>query len=318
MKLGIVILNYKNYQETFNCVDSIKSTAIGLSYKIYIVDNCSPNESKEELSKKYLGDELVEFILNDVNGGFSAGNNVGLKKAVLDGCDAVLCTNPDVIFKNNAIGIMLDSLLKNEKIGVVGPKVYKKDGTIQNANKGELTPLTFVVRRRAYRFLDWLKLEKKYTYKDYDYSKPMCPKGMVSGCCFMIKSSVLKEVDYLDENVFLYHEEDILGAKLRKRGYVVMLDPSAEIIHLEGTATGGVSAFTRYHTFYSGLYYLWVYSGSSKFAFNYASFMIKLLLFIYSIKNKEYRAYYKKLKREIRGVKKIERIGHASNQLSKE
>lgn len=313
MKLGIVILNYKNYQETFNCVDSIKSTINDVSYKIYIVDNCSPNESKEELSKKYLGDELVEFILNDVNGGFSAGNNVGLKKAVLDGCDAVLCTNPDVVFKNNAIGIMLDSLFSKEKIGVVGPKVYKKDGTIQNANKGKLTPLTFVVRRKAYRFLDWFRLEKKYTYSGYDYQEPLYPKGMVSGCCFMIKSSVLLEVDYLDENVFLYHEEDILGAKLRKRGYLVMLEPSAEIVHLEGTATGGVSAFTRYHTFYSGLYYLWVYSGSSKFAFNYASFMIKFLLFTYSIKNKEYRVYYKNLRKEIRNLRRLKRVDYAND-----
>lgn len=307
MKLGIVILNYKNYQETFNCVDSIKSTINGVSYKIYVVDNCSPNESKEELSKRYSDDDLVELILNDINGGFSAGNNVGLKKAVLDGCENILCTNPDVVFKDGAIEIMLDCLKNDKDLAVVGPKVYKADGSIQNANKGVLTPLTFVLRRRAFRFLDWFKLEKKYTYYGYGYKKPLFPKGMVSGCCFMIKSSVIHEIGYLDEKVFLYHEEDILGAKLRNHGYKVMLEPTAEIIHKEGTSTGGTSAFTRYHTFYSGLYYLWQYSGCSKFSFNFAYFSIKLLLGVYALKNKEYKCFYKKIKEEVRELKKLKR-----------
>ncbi len=312
-KTGIVILNYKTYQDVFSCVDSIKSTIEDLPYKIYIVDNCSPNESLEKLTEKYGAESSIEVISSQKNNGFSAGNNIGLKKAIEDGCDAVLCTNPDVIFKNGAIKIMLESLFSSEDIGVIGPKVYGANGEIQNRNKGILTPLTFVLRRRAFRFLDWFKLEKKYTYYNYDYSKPLFPKGMVSGCCFMIKAPVLKEIDYLDENVFLFHEEDILGAKLRKINKKVMLNPSAEVIHAEGKATGGTNPFTRYCTFYSGLYYLWTYSGASKFAFNFASFMIKFLLFTFSLINKGYRQYQKKLREEIRALKKTKRIKNAKS-----
>lgn len=305
--LAIVILNYKTYQDVFTCVDSIRSTIGDISYKIYIVDNYSPNESVEKLSNAYMNAQDIILIANDKNDGFSAGNNIGFKAAIADGYDTILCSNPDVLYYKDAISIMLNTLYANERCGVVGPKVYKPNGTIQNCNKGILSAATFILRRRGFSIFDWFGLEKKYTYVGYDYSQPLYPAGMVSGCCFMIKSALLKEINYLDENVFLYHEEDILGAKLRRAKYFVMLQPTAEIVHVEGKSTGGTSPFTRYCTFYSGLYYLWKYSNCSKFAFRMASFCVKLLISVYSLKDKNYKQYYKKLKSAIRDIKKTRR-----------
>ena len=45
----------------------------------------------------------------------------------------------------------------------------------------------------------------------------------VSGCFFMIKSEALKRVNYFDENVFLYYEENILGEKLRNSSYTLVI-----------------------------------------------------------------------------------------------
>ncbi|MBO4939974.1 MAG: glycosyltransferase family 2 protein [Clostridia bacterium] len=305
--LGIVMLNYKNYTDVFPCIESIRDTIGDIAYKIYLVDNASPNESVAELTKAYAQDIDVEIIAHNENGGFSAGNNVGFKRAIADGCDTLLCTNSDVKYFPNTIRIMFDRLWLDEKCGVVGPKVYKKDGSIQNCNKGTLTASTFIVRRRAFRFLDWTGKEKKYTYADYDYSAPLYPTGMVSGCCFMVKAKVMEEIGYLDEHVFLYHEEDILGAKMRHAGLYVVLEPSAELIHYEGQSTGGVSPFTRYCTFYSGLYYLWKYSDSSTFAVSVAGLCIRLMMWLYSLRAKEYRPYCKRLKQELVAMKKIKR-----------
>lgn len=305
--LGIVILNYKNYGDVFPCVESIRKTIGAVEYKIYVVDNNSPNESYVKLLERYHEDEDVEVIQSGVNGGFSAGNNVGFRRAIEEGCDALLCTNSDVEFYENAIKIMLDRLWSEEKLAVVGPKVYNPGDKVQDCNKGLLTPATFVFRRRGLRVFDWFGLEKKYSYKKYDYSKPLYPKGMVSGCCFLVRADVLQEVGYLDENVFLYQEEDILGAKLRKLGYKVILDPKAEIFHYGEKSTGGTSPFTHYHKFFSGLYYLWRYSECSRLGFSIACFFTKSLMWIYAIKHKEYWQYYKRLKSDIRNLKKAER-----------
>lgn len=305
--LGIVILNYKNYQDVVPCVKSIRETIGDIAYKIYLVDNASPNESVEVLSRTYEKDADIELIAHDQNGGFSAGNNVGFKKAIADGCDTLLCSNSDVQYFPDTIRILFDRLWVDEKCGVVGPKVYRKDGSIQNCNKGILTASTFLLRRRAFRFLDWTGKEKKYTYADYDYAAPLYPKGMVSGCCFMIKAETIQQIGFLDEHVFLYHEEDILGAKLRNAGLYVVLEPSAQLIHYEGQSTGGVSPFTRYCTFYSGLYYLWKYSESSKFAVSFAMFCIRCMMRVYALRAKEYRPYCRRLRNDLREMKKIKR-----------
>ncbi len=305
MKLGVVILNYKTYKDVFNCIDSIRQTIGEIPYKIYVVDNKSPNESLQKLNEKYSLDKDVVVIANDKNGGFSAGNNVGFKYAISDGCDFILCTNSDVKFYENAISIMVDCISSEEDLAVVGPKVYMQDGEVQSCNRGILTPMTFLLRRKGFSIFDWFGLGKKYTYQDYKYDKRLYPQGMVSGCCFLIKSSVLPEINYLDEKMFLYHEEDVLGAKLRKINKKVCLEPKAEILHYGGKSTGGVSPFIRYCTFYSGMYYLCAYGQSSRFSTRFAMFMIKRIMGVYSLFNKEYREYNKKLKKDFKEFRKI-------------
>ena len=302
--LGIVILNYKNFADTLTCVDSIRANNIDGDYRIYIVDNASPNESQGVLTEKYAEDDGITLIYSDTNGGFSAGNNIGLRQAVKDGCEAVLCTNSDVVFKDDCINQLKRTLFADQSCAVVGPKVYDGNGQIQNRNKGKLTASIFILKRKGFGWLDVKKKQRKYAYVDYDYSYNLKPEGMVSGCCFMIKANVLEKIDYLDENVFLYHEEDILGAKLRSINMYPLLDVTAEIIHLEGQSTGGLNAFLRYNTLYSGLYYLKKYTDTKKIAFNFACFVAKIMFFIKSLTNKEYKENYKKLKNKIKMLKK--------------
>lgn len=306
--IGIVILNYKNYQETISCVENIRETNQSLNYKIYIVDNCSPNESCEILSEKFNNSKDICLLQSDKNGGFSYGNNFGFKAAVSDGCELILCTNSDVEFNENSIPNMVKAIEESENCAVVGPKVYCGDGTVQNANKGILTAKVFVMHHKPFLWFDWLGTDKKYTYAGYKYDKPIQITGMVSGCCFLIRSAVLEEIGYLDENVFLYHEEDILGAKLREKGYCVILDPSAEIVHFGGKSTPSDYAFVRYHKLYSGLYYLWNYVGTSKCGFAFVGLVVKTMFFAKSIFNKAYRKYYKKLMFDIKNLKKSKRV----------
>ncbi|MBQ9514331.1 MAG: glycosyltransferase family 2 protein [Clostridia bacterium] len=302
--IGIVILNYNNYQDTLSCIDNILDNKIKEDFFIYVVDNKSTNDSVKYISDKVNGINNARLIENQVNGGFSAGNNVGFRQAINDGCRYILCTNNDVLFKKDAINLMIDRLDKESDCAVCGPKVYLPDGSVQNCNKGILDAHTFVVRRKGLNIFDITGREKKYTYKSYNYDGLLYPLGMVSGCCFLIRSDVLEKIGYLDENVFLYHEEDILGAKLRKINYKVVLDPKAEIIHFGGKSTGpSVNAFGRYQTFRSAMYYLINYTKNGWFWMSMAKAVVKSGFFIKGIFNKEYRKYYKELKRDIKSFK---------------
>lgn len=312
--LGIVILNYKTFEETINCVCNINSLNTIEQFKIYIVDNCSPNESYEILSSKFKNCEQVKVIQSGKNGGFSYGNNIGFKAAIKDGCDKILCTNNDVEFEENSINIMCKDLDSLDDCSVVGPKVYNKDGSIQNNNRRILTVKRFLLRHKPFSLFDWFGIEKKYTYSDYKYDNSIYIEGMISGCCFMIKTDDLIKIDLLDENVFLYHEEQILGAKLRKCGLKVRLNPQSHIIHFGGKTTGRASAFLRYHSFYSALYYFKFYSDISRQSFNFVTFYVKTLFLFKSLVNKEYKQFYQLLRINIKKLKKCNSVTDWSNE----
>ena len=307
--LGIVILNYKTFNDTVNCVESILKVIGNIQYTVYIVDNMSPDGSFERLSAEYGGRENIRVIPSGKNGGFSYGNNVGFRAAISDGCDKILCTNSDVEFKQNSIDIMIKDLDEIADCAVVGPKVYCGDGSVQNANKGVLNAFRFFMRRKPFSWFDWFGVEKRYSYLNYKYDAPIYIDGMVSGCCFMIRSSVLAEIGFLDERVFLYHEENILGAKLHKAGYKVRLNPQSEVIHFGGKSTGGgKSAFVRYHMMASALYYFKNYADISRFSYWAVRNFVKCMFFFKGILNKEYKQYYRKLKKLVKMMKREEEI----------
>ena len=73
----------------------------------------------------------MQFIQNELNSGYSAGNNVGIRQALADGCDAVLISNSDVRYEKDSISKMYQYLQKNPKTGIVGPKIVLRDGSTQ-------------------------------------------------------------------------------------------------------------------------------------------------------------------------------------------
>ena len=58
--------------------------------------------------------------------------------------------------------------------------------------------------------------------------------GVLSGCFFVIKHKVFKEIGYFDERTFLYNEENILAYKLNEIGFKQGVLISERIIHFQG------------------------------------------------------------------------------------
>ena len=98
-EVAVVILNYKSWKDTLNEIDMCHKE-IGIDYEnIIVVDNASPNESKEELEKNsQLG---YRFIYSAENNGYASGNNIGLKCAFNNGYKYALILNNDILFKGN-------------------------------------------------------------------------------------------------------------------------------------------------------------------------------------------------------------------------
>ena len=97
-KISIVILNYINYKDTIECIESI----FEMNYRyegIVVVDNNSENESVKILNKKYKDNKKIIIVKARHNYGFAKGNNIGICIARRKfHTDFVFVVNNDTVF----------------------------------------------------------------------------------------------------------------------------------------------------------------------------------------------------------------------------
>lgn len=222
--LVFVIINYNTKALAEKLVANVKDYQ-SIS-KILIVDNASTDDSYQELKK--LENDRIEVIQAKENKGFSAGMNIGAKRAIelFSKCD-IIFSNTDIIISSEETIEILQTALKMRRVAVASPVVFQEN----TISRGWKIPS---VKEEILINLPGIgkKFQKKYMFYDEDHYKGKYSYvEAVSGCFFMIKSEALKRVNYFDENVFLYYEENILGEKLRNSSYTLVICNEALIIH---------------------------------------------------------------------------------------
>ena len=250
-------------REKITCVDSIHEAEKKLEFRIYLVDNCSPVRPEtgvlESLDKKG-----VIFIQNERNAGYSAGNNIGIKRALEDGCEEVLISNSDVRYETGSISELQTYLQDHPDVGIVGPKIFLRDGSIQKECMMRKTGIRekYLLRTRFYLFFP--RLNNSYWGREHDYESEVFQVYAVMGCCFMFSRKCALDVTPLDENPFLYEEELILGISMEKKGWKTVYDPSSVIHHLHGNSTEKVKAFAYTCNICSEIYFCRQYLNMKK------------------------------------------------------
>lgn len=213
-KIGIVILNYLNYRDTIECVDSIRLMQYQIA-GIVIVDNGSHNESYSILSKLYKEDPKICVVHASKNYGFAKGNNIGIRIARrLFWADFVYVVNNDVIFRDPKYFDKL--LLKyDEKTGVIGSAIQLKDGNMQSK---QMAYISFPEVLNIY-LRKWLVRKKKGLW--VEGIPPLNEKSkrqILHGCGLLFTPIFFKYYKGFYPKTFLYGEEDILFMMCQRHG----------------------------------------------------------------------------------------------------
>lgn len=296
MKLGIIIINYNQYEDTIKCVESIFKNC-HLNYTIFIVDNGSTNNSVVKLKEKYENINHVVLEVTKKNNGYSAGCNIGLAKAIKEKCDLFLISNNDVYYKKDSIEKICVIFHTKENVGIVGPAILDNEDLIQRSLKEPLTFYKYIFSKKPLRYFDFGGIKKKLYYLSYDYKKKIEFSGMVSGCCFMLSYELFKEIGYFDENIFLYFEEDAIARKIMKTKYKVFIEPDSKVIHFGSKSIGSQkNIFSYYHRYNSSMYVLKKYCDITKLQLTYV-FLINYISLAMKTKSdeNERNGYCKKL-----------------------
>lgn len=273
MQTGIIIINYNDFSSTNQLVENIKKYKV--IEKIVIVDNASNEEEKEKL--KGIKHKKVKIIYNEENKGYSYAINIGAKYLIsLYGKCNIIVSNADIIIKEEKhIKELLKTLLQ-KNVAVASPVIFEND----HLNRGwKLTTPTQDILMSIPKL--YKHYEKKYRYyKEEHYKDKETVVDVVSGCFFLIKSTVLEDINFLDENVFLYYEENILARKLQEKKLESRINNEVVIIHNHSvTIDKNLKRKKKLETLRkSQLYYEEKYNDASKFEMLIMKYFYKIAI----------------------------------------
>lgn len=227
-KIFIVLLNYNGYQDTIDCMESLKNT----EYKnlhIIIVDNNSTDGSEEHIKKYIVGKCEYHFIQSGVNLGFSAGNNIGIEYAISKGADYICLLNNDTIVEKDFLNPLVKEMDSNKDIGIASGKILYHDCPNVIWYGGG-----YISHLRALGVHEGINEIDSHIYNN---KKEVC---FLTGCFQLIRRQVFEDVGFYDEDYFLYMEDVDFCVRVKQANYKLLYVPESKIYHKVSSSTGGV------------------------------------------------------------------------------
>lgn len=211
-KVFIIVLNYNGKDVVRTCLNSL----FKINYpnvEVVVVDNASTDGSFELAKAAF---SKAHFIKNEVNLGFSTGNNIGIRFALEKMADFVLLLNNDTEVTPDFLTELINATTTDEKIGISSPKIFK-DKTAQ---------IWFAGGK-----IDWFKM--KSLHENKNNSSIPYETGFISGCAMLIKKNVFKKIGLFDEDFFLYWEDVDFSIRAQKAGFKTVIIPTSTVYHFE-------------------------------------------------------------------------------------
>lgn len=244
--IACVILNFNDALLTIHIAKELEQFII--IDKIIIVDNCSTDDSWKKL--QVIKSEKIDLILSELNGGYGAGNNLGVKYAYEKyNAKYTLISNPDVVFNERTVSSFKRCFEMNSKCAVVSAVQMLPSGKKCKSNWS--IPKKWQCILEGDYFYSRLKKEpERMTYRKdkYDVFKIV---GCVAGSLLMVDTTWFLEVGGYDEEIFLYMEETILGEKVLISDKRTYLCTTQYYLHHHGVT------ISKFHTLKQRRKFLW-------------------------------------------------------------
>lgn len=195
------------------CIKSIEDSDTKYDTKVIVVDNCSKNNELDNISTEYPD---VVCLQSDKNGGFSYGNNIGIRWVIKNNCDYIMLLNNDTVIKDDMIDILIDFCgdhivaptmyfyKRNDIAWYAGGYINKIKGNAVHKHKG-----------------------KRVNVENLD--NEICT--FASGCCFAARTKTIQKIGFLDDSYFMYCEDTDYCIRAALNGVQIEYVPKAVLWH---------------------------------------------------------------------------------------
>lgn len=221
--LSVISVNYNTPELIDALLHSLKNfPPRAIRYEQIILDNGS-EKGCAQVVKKYLG---VRFIQNEVNTGFTGGNNKLFK---FSRGKYILMLNSDIeVIENSLEQIYKDAESYNQNAIVSGSLIFP-DG-VQQDSVFKLPSISGAIKEY------FLGMKGSFFMYAPSQEKNTKVEGAAMAC-FLIPRKVMEKVGILDERLFTYFEDVDYCRRSKKLGVPIYYTPSAKFIHHHGATS---------------------------------------------------------------------------------
>lgn len=237
-----IILNYKTAEMTLRSAEAALREMDGIEGEVIIVDNASGDGSFEHMSAEAIArgwtkDARVRVLQSGRNGGFGAGNNVGLRAGLSDGSapDFYYVLNSDAFPDPGAITALMAYLQTHPDVGFAGSYIHGEAGD------PHLTTFRFPsIASELEGAARFGPISRMLKGKAVPIAVPQVTQQVdwLAGASLMMRRETLEDIGLFDETFFLYFEETDLCRRARLAGWPTVFVRDSEVTHIGSVSTG--------------------------------------------------------------------------------
>ncbi|WP_320047889.1 glycosyltransferase [uncultured Ilyobacter sp.] len=199
-KLAVVVVTFNRLDWLNKNLKSLLNQTKKID-KIYIIDNCSTDETPEFLKRTTFNYKNIVSVSLDKNYGGAGGFYYGLKKAYEDGNEWICLMDDDCILESDCI-----------------EKMFKH----MNNKKNAYIPLELDIETRSKILLE-VKYDKENNLLNYLELGPFN--------AFTVHRDLINKIGFPEKEYFIYGDDDEYSLRIRKNGGKIRLIKDAILYH---------------------------------------------------------------------------------------
>ncbi len=206
-EVSVVVVAFQSLEDLERCIPTVLSQDI--SVEVIVIDN-GPDDGTESWLRR--DHPQVRYLRAASNGGYAAGNNLGVGLAR---ADHTLILNPDVELLPGALATLLATARAHPN-AFINAQLRQPDGSLNAC--GNDMHYTGIVSCRALG-------------DSPDLHQDLEDIPLLSGAAFLVPTSLYHHLGGFDELYFMYHEDTDLSLRARLQGLRLLCDNGAVAIH---------------------------------------------------------------------------------------
>jgi GT2 family glycosyltransferase len=213
-----VVVAYRSAEVLRDCVRSLRRDA---SVDRIVVVNNNPGDGAGSVLE---GIDRVEYVEAPGNIGFGPAIN-SIRDRIHN--EYVVLANPDTTQSGDTVTKSIEFLERHPRAALVGPRMVYPDGTLARNSAHFISLVRMIAHRLGWP--DRLRVSRSRTDHDREHLTEYVIASFVT-----CRRTALDQVDWFDETIFLFGEDQDLCRRLAAAGWEIWFAPIGEVVHSSG------------------------------------------------------------------------------------